>query len=41
MKEKPAIKKTLDLGLKIAMKLPTWFSDPLLIFYLNNIRRNR
>jgi len=40
-KEKPAIKKTLDLGLKIAMKLPTWFSDPLLIFYLNNIRRSR
>ena len=41
-KKKPLHKKTMDIGLKIAMNtLPTWVTDRILVFYLNNLRRGR
>jgi len=41
-RKKSIPKKTMELGLKIANNtLPNWVSDPLLVFYLNNIRRSR
>jgi len=41
-KKKPFHKKTMDIGLKIAMNtLPTWVTDKILVFYLNNLRRGR
>jgi len=41
-KEKPFTKKTMELGLKIALNaLPESMTDRLLLFYLNKIRRGR
>ena len=41
-RKKSIPKKTMELGLKIANNaLPNWVTDPLLVFYLNNIRRFR
>lgn len=41
-KKKPLQKKTMELGLKIVTgTLPSWMSDHLLVFYLNNMRRTR
>ena len=40
-KEKSLSKKTMDLGLKIVSSLPSWVSDKMLVFYLNQIRRSR
>jgi len=41
-KTKPISKKTMEFGLKIVSStLPNWFSDKLIIFYLNKIRRTR
>lgn len=41
-KEKPLIKKTMELGLKIASStLPESITERLLLFYLNKIRRKR
>jgi len=40
--KKPIIRKTMELGLKIATKsLPSEITNHLLVFYLNKIRRNR
>lgn len=39
---KPISKKTMEFGLKIVSStLPDWFSDKLIVFYLNKIRRTR
>jgi len=41
-KTKPLSKKTMELGLRIAKNtFPGWVTDHLLVFYLNNMRRNR
>jgi len=41
-KKKPISKKTMELGLKFATTtFPDWVTDPLITFYLNNIRRTR
>jgi len=41
LKEKPLSQKTMDLGLKIVTSFPTWASDKMIVFYLNEIRRSR
>jgi glycosyltransferase involved in cell wall biosynthesis len=41
-KQKPLVKKTLELGFKIAQStLPEEVTDKLVVFYLNKIRRTR
>jgi len=41
-KKKPFQKKTMDIGLKIATNtLPSWLTNKMLVFYLNNLRRGR
>ena len=40
-KTKPAIKKTMEFGMKLLSSTPSWVSDRLLTFYLNKIRLGR
>jgi len=41
-KRKSITKKVMEMGLKISSAtLPDWLSDKILVFYLNNLRRNR
>ena len=40
-KEKPIYSKTKELGLKIVTSFPSWASDKMIVFYLNQIRRSR
>ena len=40
-KSKPIHKKTLEFGLKMLSKSPSWASDRILILYLSKIRRSR
>jgi len=40
-KSKPLHKKTLEFGLKMLSKSPSWASDRILIFYLSKVRRSR
>jgi len=40
-KQKPFSKKTMEIGLSILSKLPQEISDKILVYYLNQIRKNR
>ena len=40
-KAKPLSKRTLELGLKFTTALPSWLSNPLVVLYLNKMRRSR
>ena len=41
VKKKPLSQKTMELGLRVTNIFPDWLTDPLIIFYLNKIRRTR
>ena len=40
-KQKPLSKKTMELGLSMLSKIPHEISDKILVYYLNQIRKNR
>ena len=40
-KTKPAKRKTMEFGMKLLLHAPSWASDRILTFYLNNIRQSR
>ncbi len=40
-KQKPFSKKTMEIGLSILSKIPQEISDKILVYYLNQIRKNR
>jgi glycosyltransferase involved in cell wall biosynthesis len=40
-KTKPVKQKTLEFGMKLLTSSPSWVSDRILTFYLNNIRQGR
>jgi hypothetical protein len=40
-KHKPLSKKTMELGLSMLSKFPHEISDKILVYYLNQIRKNR
>jgi glycosyltransferase involved in cell wall biosynthesis len=40
-KTKPVKQKTLEFGMKLLSSTPSWVSDRILTFYLNNIRQGR
>ena len=40
-KTKPTKTKTMELGMKLLSTIPSFVSDRIIIFYLNNIRQSR